>query len=425
MTTTEPLPIFCGDCGNNQTVVGKIASDLHCEKCGSTNMGIEGVDKRPTPVQVNLSAEAMARIAVPKGPGSGWYQPSPDKLQGWNEYAGPTPQTFPRIPPVADSTTCPVCHGSGYDLIDKAKCRECGGTGTITHATDRPATLDNDATTQSSPAGGAGWHGASRIQVNLTTEAQRRIAGFSDEHVSRYVDWAKSRKYNPDEVDTLKRYEREPGVGRSHTNFLADQLYIGGGESNWRSNRQASRTAVGRPNTKDPYGPEYQLRHTSPEYAVRNQEAPQGVGGPNGSYSPHDNEAQFPRFPNRSPATDFRQDRDYSAPAGPYQMNEASCPNCGHAPTELRKDKNEDAWWHCPRCGPLANVDARPDVNPYSPPQGFEPDRNMKTGGFLSRNRKTGRLLSVLATIHEANDLNCREAVELARKTIATYRDGR
>lgn len=68
-----------------------------------------------------------------------------------------------------------------------------------------------------------------------------KIAAFDDNHVTRYVNWAKENGHDPDEVSTLKRYEKEPGIGRSHTNYLADQLYIGGGDIDWR--RSASKTA--------------------------------------------------------------------------------------------------------------------------------------------------------------------------------------
>jgi hypothetical protein len=327
-----------------------------------------------------LTVEALRRLSAPRGYGTGWDKPHPDPLKGWSEYAGPTPQTFPRQAPVADSTVCPVCKGSGYDLNDKARCRECGGTGVITHPTDRPATLDYDATSQTEPAGGAGWRGASF--QGLTAEAHQRLA-FGDEHVTRYVDWAKTRKYDPDDVETLKRYEREPGVGRAHTNFLADQLYVGGGERDWR--KQA-----GRPSKADPYGTAEYWVKSDPNY--RRPDA----------------------TPAKAPAP--------SDPAGPYVMNEASCPSCGHRPTELRKDKNEDAWWVCPNCGPLANIDRNPGVNPYQPPKGFEPSRKMKTSGFLPT-RKTGRLMSALAKIHEANDLDEREAVQIARETVGRYRE--
>jgi hypothetical protein len=79
--------------------------------------------------------------------------------------------------------------------------------------------------------------------------AARKLA-FGDEHVTRYVDWAQQRKYDPDEVGTLQRYEREPGVGRAHTDHIADQLYIGGGGQDWR--RQAA--VLENPSAENPTG---------------------------------------------------------------------------------------------------------------------------------------------------------------------------
>lgn len=326
MTTTEQqVPIFCGDCGATGVVAaGQVTATLQC-RCGSTNLGLDGVDN-------------IQSTAAPHGPGTGWTGPDPRRFEGWSEYQGPTPQTYPRSAPVADTTVCPVCNGTKYDLIDKGPCRECGGTGYITHPTDRGPAPDYDPG-RPSPAGGAGWNGvtgalARDFLEGLTAEAQARAGG---------------------------------------------------------------RTST------DPYGSvERHILTTTPGYR----------------HNPTS-------FPERSPMTNVRQDKDYDALAGPYQMDQAACPNCGHAPTQLVKDKNEDAWWHCPNCGPLANIDAHPNVNPYSPPQGFKPDRSMRTGGFMRRNRKTGRLLRILARIHEANELNPAEAVEIARKTVLKHPEER
>lgn len=354
MSDTTGIPIFCGDCGRDDVVVGKLATSLRCQGCGSGNLGLTGVDPRPNQVSHHAAVmdpgmmipAAIRHTAAPKGPGTGWGQPHPDPLNGWNMYVGPTPQTMPRTAPVADTDVCPVCHGSGYDLIDKVKCRECGGLGRVTYPTQSSGTHDYDATTHTSPAGGSAL-----ASLGLTAEASQAL----------------------------------------HT--------------------------AGRPNTKDPYGPEYQNMHGDPNYRSR--------VSPSIEFDPGNKESFYPSSPNVSPHVKTREDRDYNAPSGPYQMDQAACPNCGHAPTQLVKDKNQDAWWHCPSCGPLANIDRNPEVNPYSPPRDFTPDRGMKTGGFLSRNHRTGRLLAILAKIHEANELTEREAVGLARRTVSQYRDGR
>lgn len=324
MSETEvQIPVFCGDC-NVTGSVGRVTASMTCHSCGSTNLGLLGVDPRPSVVV------AQRRQAAPHGPGTGWTGPDQRRYDGLNEYAGPTPQVTPRSAPVADTTVCPVCHGSKYDLIDKGPCRECGGTGYITHPTQRGPAQNYDPGRVAPP-------GSAQLAATggLTREAHARIAG--------------------------------------------------------------------RPST-DPFGsPEEHVRHSTPNYPGNDPST----------------------FTERSPNLKTREDRNYDAPTGPYQMDQANCPNCGHSPTQLVKDKDEDAWWHCPNCGPLANIDANPEINPYGPPQGFSPDRNMRTGGFLRRNRKTGRMLSMLAMIHERNELDCQEAVELARKTMIAYREGR
>jgi len=272
---------------------------------------------------------ASQHVAYPKGPGTGWTGPDPRRFDGLNEYVGPTPQVVPRAAPVSDTIVCPVCHGSKYDLIDKGPCRECGGSGVITHPTQRGPAQNYDPG-RPTPAGSASLAATG----GLTAEAMAKMAG---------------------------------------------------------------RTST------DPHGSvEQHIRSTTPHYPGND---------------PERFTEQSPHVRNWSPA---------SAPEGPYQMDQANCPNCGHAPTELRKDKNEDAWWHCPNCGPLANVDKHPEINPYSPPEQFQPDRTMKTGGFLSRNRKTGRLMRILAGIVEHNEaLTASEALDIARTTVRLYPEGR
>jgi hypothetical protein len=55
-----------------------------------------------------------------------------------------------------------------------------------------------------------------------------RIAG----HVERYMDWAAQNDLHPDDLTTLKSYERVPGVGRATTNKVADEYHGEGPE--WR-----------------------------------------------------------------------------------------------------------------------------------------------------------------------------------------------
>jgi Zn finger protein HypA/HybF involved in hydrogenase expression len=352
MNDNAGIPVFCADCGASGAV-GQVTASLRCPNCQSANLGLTGVDPRP-------SRFASQHVAYPHGPGTGWGKPMPDPLAGWAQSAGNQPQTFPRSAPVADSRICPVCHGSKYDLIDKGPCRECGGTGAITHPTDRPATQDMDATTHAQPPGGAGWHGASL--GGLSAEAMARMGG--------------------------------------------------------------------RPTTNPMGSPEEILMSSDPQYRSR--------VAPSIEFDPGNSESFYPKAHERSPhvknwspgsapaserpASGYSPDLGYTEP-NHYQMDQASCPNCGHAPTQLVKDKREDAWWHCPSCGPLANIDKHPEINPYAPPSNFTPDREMKTGGILPR-KKTGRLFKMLAGIHANNDLSAAEAVSIARNTIVRYPEG-
>jgi len=71
------------------------------------------------------------------------------------------------------------------------------------------------------------------------------IAAFNDGHVNDYVNWAKGEGHDPDHVKTLKRYEQLPGIGKAHVNHIADQLYIGGGDSDWRKSAATDGRIVG------------------------------------------------------------------------------------------------------------------------------------------------------------------------------------
>ena len=135
------------------------------------------------------------------------------------------------------------------------------------------------------------------------------------------------------------------------------------------------------------------------------------------------------RMPNVSPATKVREDFDYSDKAlrsrrqsEPYAMHEAHCPGCGHAPTHLVNDYKDDAWWHCPNCGPLANVDRNPQINPYDPPNGFKANpRSFKATRMLPT-KKTGRVLKMLVSVVEGNPgLTPPESLSIVRATVQKY----
>lgn len=353
--TGIPIPIVCLSCGQ-RGAVNKVTAGLRC-RCGSTELDVD-----------DFEATAAQHVAYPKGPYEGWDKPMPSKTKGWSDYEGPPPGANPvGQPPVNDNMICPACHGAGYDISDKTRCRMCNGYGTVKPTTGRPDVESYDATTSGPPVGGARWQG----RTSSTTSQGSSLTAA----------------------------------------VVVGPVQISGGGG-------AGVTVVaGRPSKADPYGTaDYQNQHGAPGYLSP---------GPSGEFKPGDLSTYHPKADTIAPAVHHREQRDYSAPtAHPYQMNEASCPNCGHAPTELRKDRNEDAWWHCPNCGPLANIDKRPDVNPYHPPEGFEPDRSMKTS-HLRRNQKTGKLLAIVATVQQANSgIELAQAITLARKTLAYHPEG-
>jgi hypothetical protein len=316
----------------------------------------------------DLQTTASEHVAYPHGPGTGWGNPQ-DLTRGWSDYEGPLPSPNPvGSPPVNDSMRCPSCHGSGYDVQDKTLCRECNGAGVVKRSTGQPDVESNDATTGGPPVGGARWQGATGS------------------------------------------YSSGGGGGRTVQVFAASG---GGGGSGGTSQVVAARPS--HPDTA-----EYQNIHGAPGYGHV------GPTGPHSTFNP-ENEKTFYEKGEHSPGVRYRDERDYSKPTGrPYLMEGATCPNCGHAPTELRKDRNEDAWWHCPGCGSLANIDAHPEVNPYGKNPGMVPDRSMKTGKkLLGRTHKTGRLLAIVATVQKNNTVSLAEALWVARNTLITYPEDR
>lgn len=136
------------------------------------------------------------------------------------------------------------------------------------------------------------------------------------------------------------------------------------------------------------------------------------------------------RMPNISPHLKTRDDNaaaerysdaglEHARQKG-YPMHEASCPECGHAPTHLVNSSN-GAWWHCPNCGPLANIDKHPEIDPYNPPTDFEPQnsRSFKAG---SRRKPTGRVFEMVTMVAENNPgLSHREVITLVRRTAQKY----
>jgi hypothetical protein len=109
-------------------------------------------------------------------------------------------------------------------------------------------------------------------------------------------------------------------------------------------------------------------------------------------------------------------------PGGSYRLT-ASCPACRAPSTVLAPDARGHAWWSC-RCGSLADLDARPELDPFAPPLGLAPDRRMRTKAAKLRRNRTrpdGRLLALLGAVAEHNAVSVQEALGLARATVARY----
>jgi hypothetical protein len=60
------------------------------------------------------------------------------------------------------------------------------------------------------------------------------MAAEIDTTVTAYVAWAQDKGIDPDEVATLKAFQRAGKCSRYVADCIADALYIGGGESDWR-----------------------------------------------------------------------------------------------------------------------------------------------------------------------------------------------
>jgi hypothetical protein len=129
-----------------------------------------------------------------------------------------------------------------------------------------------------------------------------------------------------------------------------------------------------------------------------------------------------------APAPDWwTPPKDHSGEAStPFAMKGAACPNgdCNAQTTNLVHDYKNDAWWHCPNCGPLANVDRNPSINPYDPPKGFKPKPRQfrESKRVFAKAEDSGRLLNVVASVSQQNPgLRPHEVVGIARETVRRY----
>lgn len=282
--------IFCWGCAEHG-VVNKVTAGLRCS-CGSNDLDL-----------YEASPAQLARVAAVHTPNPGAFtsfmvsasQSVGDEIKGWDVYKGPMPGPNSMNNGVGQPVRCSVCRGSGYDIQDKAICRECGGSGQIT-----------PTTTAEPPA--VAKHNYPSTQTSVPFMGRRKQ---SDIETKTAPDWWSPKEYNH-----------------------------------------------------------------QPEQA--------------------------------------------------FAMPGAKCPNgnCGASTTNLVHDYKDDAWWHCPSCGPLANVDRNPEINPYSPPEGFKPKPRQfrESKKIFGKQQKTGRLMKVIASVGTQNPgLRRREIVGLARETVRRY----
>lgn len=165
--------------------------------------------------------------------------------------------------------------------------------------------------------------------------------------------------------------------------------------------------------SSDPFGsPDDHIRGTDPDYDNRNGE---------------------PRKADtRSPDVKYRTSDKFRQPHvnKPMPLTSAACPSCGASSTQLVRDDNNDAWWHCSNCGPLANIDRHPGINPYEPGTNFQPDRSFGTPqkkrrvGFRRKveEPKPGKALKMVqATLQTNPGLTVGQALTLVRNALAKY----
>lgn len=99
-------------------------------------------------------------------------------------------------------------------------------------------------------------------------------------------------------------------------------------------------------------------------------------------------------------------------------LADVACPSCSR-PTSIVADAAKHGWWRCAGCGPLANLEANPHLDPYSPPAQFKADG--KGFATTASKKKAGKLVPLIATIREHNPgLTAREILTLGRQTL-TY----
>ena len=107
----------------------------------------------------------------------------------------------------------------------------------------------------------------------------------------------------------------------------------------------------------------------------------------------------------------------------PLVMRGAACPQCANPNTHLVTSAKGEGWWSCPNCGPMANIDRHPEIDPYNPPADFKPrPRTFKAASRSSRSAAGSRIISIAAMTADKNPgLTPHEIVSLARETVRRY----
>lgn len=118
-----PYTLQCTGC-RTVGAVNKITAALRCTCGGQLDVYEPGA---------MTFHQAMGITPPLDSGGTGWEKPLPDPLDGWAvQQPGNMPGFNPMGNHVQDAGTCPVCKGSGKDILDNRNngiCRECKGTG--------------------------------------------------------------------------------------------------------------------------------------------------------------------------------------------------------------------------------------------------------------------------------------------------------
>lgn len=358
------IPIFCGDCGATGAV-GRVTAGLQCVTCGSRELGLLGVDPMPAHFTASVTGNRNAandpdRYARERAEGHGSY----DDGGATEDDREDSERQDAERRTGSRRVAYPQGPHTGWGKPMPSPTR-----GWSDYAGPLPATTPRDAPVADSQVCPA-CNGSGYDLIDKTTCRECQGTGT-------IVNSHPTSKGN----DYLHPQTNDATTSGPPT-----------GGARWQG-KGAARITDG--------GPEDIIRSSTPQYG--------GVTR---------------QMHNTSPNV-YKRNDDYEYAHGdqPLSLSDASCPSCGHAPTEVKKDRQDNAWWHCPNCGSLANLDRTPEVNPYEPGQDFTPNRKMKVGVSIigSRNVKTGKLFTIMAKATEHNQLTPAEALTLARRTLISF----